>query len=178
VSSAFPAGVVVFAACTAAPQDQRVQASYDATTGKLRQLTIDSLKDGKPNITSYMDGTTFVRIEIDSDEDGKIDRWEYYGADQKVERVGLSRANDGKEDVWVFRGADGSVARVELSTRRDGTANRTEFYEDGALARAEEDTDGDKRVDKWEQYESGALISVSFDTAKSGKPTTPVDYRK
>jgi hypothetical protein len=70
------------------------------------------------------------------------------------------------------------VERVELSTKRDGTLNRTEFYEKGALARAEEDTDGDGRVDKWERYESGALVSASFDTAKSGKPTTTIDYRK
>ncbi len=100
------------------------------------------------------------------------------GSDQKIERVGLSRSSDGKEDAWVFRSGDGSVARVELSTRRDGTVNRTEFYESGALARAEEDTDADRRVDKWEQYESGALVTVSFDTTKSGKPTTTVDYRK
>ena len=49
----------------------RVEATYDKTTGKLVQLTIDANKDGKPDIYSYMDGTKFVRIEIDKDEDGK-----------------------------------------------------------------------------------------------------------
>ena len=160
------------------PQDQRVQPTYDKATGKLSQLTVDAAKDGKPNITSYMDGTKFLRIEIDSNEDGKIDRWEYYGADQKLERVGFSRANDGKVDAWAFQGPDGAVARVDVSTKRDGKVTRTEFYEKGALARAEEDTDADGRIDKWEQYESGALVSVSFDTTKSGKPTTTIDYRK
>jgi hypothetical protein len=165
-------------ACGGGPEDQRVGAEYDKETGKLSQLTVDIAKDGKPNITSYMDGTKFLRIEIDANEDGKIDRWEYYGADQRLERVGFSRADDGKVDAWAFQGPDGSVFKVEVSTKRDGKVNRTEFYEKGALARAEEDTDADGRVDKWEQYESGALISVSFDTTKSGKPTTTIDYKK
>lgn len=170
-------GLSIVAGCGGAPQDERVQATYDKTTGKLSQLTVDAVIDGKPNITSYMDGTTFLRIEIDRDEDGKIDRWEYYGPEQRLEKVGFSRSDDGIPDAWAYQGPDGSIARVEISTRRDGEANRIEFYEDGALSRAEEDTDQDGRVDKWEQYESGALASVSFDTTRSGKPTTTIDYR-
>jgi hypothetical protein len=166
------------AGCGGGAQEDRVHATYDKTTGKLSQLTIDVVKDGKPNVTSYMDGTKFLRIEIDKNEDGKIDRWEYYGADQKLEKVGFSRSDDGKPDAWAFEGADGSIARVEVSTKKDGKPNRTEFYENGALSRAEEDTDADSRVDKWEHYESGALVRVSFDTTKSGKPTTTIDYRK
>ena len=164
--------------CRATPSDRSVAATYDKQSGELRQLTIKSVKDGKSSITSYMDGPKFVRIEIDDNEDGKIDRWEYYGADQKLERVGLSRSEDGKEDAWVFRGADGSIARVQISVKRDGIPNRTEFFEHGILARAEEDTSGDGRIDKWEQYEAGELVSASFDTTGSGKPTTSIDYRK
>jgi hypothetical protein len=177
-SSVALATVMAFSACGTAPEERRVQAEYDKETGKLRQLTVDAKIDGKPNITSYMDGTRFLRIEIDANEDGKIDRWEYYGADQRLERVGFSRADDGKLDAWAFQGPDGSVLKIEVSTKRDGKVSRTEFYENGALSRAEEDTDADGRVDKWEQYESGALVSVSFDTTKSGKPTTTIDYRK
>src|ERR1700676_5030836 len=96
--------------CGAPPKSDRVQAIYDKQSGKLVQLIVDAKKDGKPNIYSYMDGTKFVRIEIDQDEDGKIDRWEYYGPDQKLEKVGLSRLNDGKEDAWSFAGPDGAVS--------------------------------------------------------------------
>jgi len=164
--------------CRRAPREERVQATYDKGTGKLSQLTVDGESDGKPNIFSYMDGTKFIRIEIDQDEDGRVDRWEYYGANQKLEKVGFSRSNDGKQDSWAFQGPDGAVARVEVSTKRDGKVDRTEFYSAGELRRAEEDTDGDGRIDKWEAYASGALTSVSFDTTKSGKPTTTIDYTK
>jgi hypothetical protein len=163
--------------CGATPQEQRVQATYDDKTGKLSQLTVDGTKDGKPNIVSYMDGTKFVRIEIDADEDGHVERWEYYGADQRLEKVGFSRSNDGIPDSWAFQGTDGSIARVEVSTKRDGKVDRTEFYVNGELSRAEEDTDGDGLLDKWEEYAAGSLTRVSFDTTKSGKPTTTIDYR-
>jgi hypothetical protein len=171
------AWLVVLGACSPQGQDQTIEAVYNKDTGKLSQLTLNATSDGKPNITSYMDGSKFLRIEIDANEDGRIDRWEYYGADQKLERVGFSRSDDGKPDAWAFQAPDGSVARVEVSTRRDGKPNRTEFYENGELTRAEEDTDADGRVDKWEQYESGALTSVSFDTTKSGTPTTTINYK-
>ncbi len=158
--------------------DGRVQASYDKTSGKLNQVTVDAAKDGKPNIFSYMNGTKFIRIEIDKDEDGRIDRWEYYGDDQKISKVGVSRANDGKADAWMFQAPDGTVGRIEISTRRDGTVNRVEFYEKGVLTRAEEDTDRDGRVDKWETYADGALATVGFDTKHTGTPDTVMDYRK
>lgn len=164
--------------CQAAPADRSVIARYDQQTGDLRQLTLNHGRDDKPGITSYMDGTKFVRIEIDENKDGKIDRWEYYGRDQKLDHIGVSRSEDGKEDAWVFRGPDGAIARVQISTRRDGITNRTEFFEHGVLARAEEDTTGDGRIDKWEHYEAGELVSASFDTTGAGKPTTSVDYRK
>jgi hypothetical protein len=178
VYTALLLAIFVAAGCSEAPQQRQVEATYDKATGKLSQLTVDALKDGKPNVTSYMEGAKFLRIEIDTNEDGKVDRWEYYGSDQKLEHVGFSRANDGVVDAWAYQGSDGSVERVEVSTKRDGRRNRHEFYKKGALARAEEDTDADGRVDKWEEYESGALVTVSFDTDKSGKPTTTVDFRK
>ena len=155
-----------------------VKAEYDQKTGKLSQLTVNAAKDGKPNITSYMDGSKFLRIEVDSDENGSIDRWEYYGPDQKLEKVGLSRSKDGIVDSWLYEGPDGLPKKVEISSRRDGKVSRTEFYEKGELTRAEEDTDQDGRADKWETYAGGSLATVSFDMAKSGKPTVTVDYRE
>jgi antitoxin component YwqK of YwqJK toxin-antitoxin module len=171
------AGALAISCSGGAPKNN-VQAAYDKQTGKLVQLTIDAKKDGKGKIYSYMDGTKFVRIEIDNDGDGKIDRWEYYGPDQKLQKVGFSRANDGKPDAWAYQAPDGTIARVEVSTHRDGKIDRTEYYEKSVLVRAEEDTDGDGKVDKWETYENGALATVGFDLTHSGKPTTTIDYRK
>lgn len=153
-----------------------IQAVYDEQTGRLRQLTYDSNKNGKPDSISYMDGTIVLRVEIDRDEDGKVDRWEYYGADRTLEKVGLSRANDGVVDQWAFRAADGTLAKMEISTRRDGKVQRTEVYEKGAVIGVEEDTNDDGAVDKWETYSGGTLTGVALDTTGTGRPTRRLVY--
>jgi hypothetical protein len=169
---------LLFSSCAQSPEKPEIEVEYDERTGRLSRLTINKQSDGKPNIVGDIQESKFVKIEVDSNEDGKTDRWEYYGADEKLSRVGVSRANDGIEDAWVFRADNGAIARIEVSTKRNGKANRTEFYENGVLAKAAEDANLDGLIDKWEQYESGVLVSASFDTTNSGHPTTTVDYRK
>jgi hypothetical protein len=158
------------------PQADDVKAVYDEQTGHLRELTYDANKNGKPDGIAYMDGTRVLRVELDKDEDGKVERWEYYGADQTLEKVGFSKANDGRVDHWAYRAADGTLLKMEVSTRRDGNVQRTEIYEKGALVAVEEDTDANGAVDKWETYSGGTLTSVAFDTEGTGRPVRRLEY--
>jgi len=155
---------------------KRIEPTYNKQTGRLELLRYDSNGDGKFDTFSYMDGTRIRRIEVDQDEDGKIDRWEYYGPDRKLEKVGFSRARDGVEDAWSFFNATGATERIEISTRRNHKVDRVEHYEKGVLVRAEEDSDGDGRFDKWETYEGERLASVAFDTARRGTPDRRLIY--
>lgn len=142
--------IAALGGCRDARQTARMHADYDQT-GKLQLLTYDSKGTGKPDTWSYMDGAKVIRIEIDADGDGVVDRWEYYGADQKLEKVGTSTANDGRVDTWSYP-PEGGIVRVERSTKRDG------------------------RVDQWESYSDGALTSVAFDTDGTGHPTRRLIY--
>ena len=127
-----------------------------------------------------MEGARIRRIELDLDENGKVERWDIYGANRKLEKVGLSYRNDGVMDSQAFYTPEGTLARLDLSIARDGRFNRTEFYEAGALVRSEEDTDGDGRPDKWDTYRpypnalpgepAYAITSVAFDDAGRGRP--------
>ncbi|OFV93278.1 MAG: hypothetical protein A3G76_12025 [Acidobacteria bacterium RIFCSPLOWO2_12_FULL_65_11] len=147
------ASLVATLACGSAaePARARIAPEYDTKTGKLQLLKYDSNGNGTVDTWSYMDGVRILRIEIDADEDGKLDRWEHYGADQKLEKVGLSPSGDGK-------------------------ATRTEWHEQDVLVRAEEDTDEDGRTDKWETYENGRLTAVAFDTLHRGTPDRRLIY--
>jgi hypothetical protein len=118
----------------------------------------------------------FLALVLGPDEDGKLDRWEYYDANQTLERTGISRANDGREDAWLYAGSDGGIVRIDISTERDGKITRTEHYDKGALVRAEEDSDADGKPDKWETYEGGRLVSVAFDTLHRGAPDRRLLY--
>lgn len=155
---------------------KRIEPVYDSKTGKLQLLKYDSDGNGKVDTLSYMDGARIVRIEIDRNEDGTIDRWEYYDASQQLEKVGVSRARDGKVDAWAYQGPDGEVARIEVSTHRDGKVDRVEYFEKDAMVRAEEDTDGNGKVDKWDTYDGERLASVAFDTVGRGTPDRRLLY--
>lgn len=157
-------------------EKKNIEPVYDPNTGRLKELRYDSNGNGKVDTVSYMDGSRVLKIEIDRDEDGKTDRWEYYGADQKLEKVGFSRSNDGKEDAWSYAGPDGAITRIEISTHRDGKISRTEFYENDVPVRSEEDTDGDGKIDKWETFDAGRLTSVAFDTSHRGTPDRRLIY--
>ena len=168
---------LVSVACGASPAtSNKLEPIYNKKTGKLEVIKYDSDGDSKFDTVSYMDGPHIVRIEIDKDQDGKVDRWEYYGPGQKLEKVGVSRANDGIEDAWSFFDAAGVVVRIEVSTKRDGKPNRIEYYSGNALNRVEEDTDADGRIDKWETYEGQRLTSVAFDMRHRGVPDRRLIY--
>jgi hypothetical protein len=153
----------------------RITPEYGAD-GKLQLLKYDSTGGGAVDTWSYMDGARVVRIEIDTDTDGRIDRWEHYGSDRNLQKTGLSRRHDGIEDSWAFTGSDGAVIRLDISMHRDGTIDRVEHYEGGIIVRAEEDTDADGRLDKWETYDKTRLTSVAFDTHRRGTPDRRLSY--
>ncbi len=167
-------------ACAPDPEQERLErtlaAEYNEETGRLELLTYDSNDNGTIDVWTYMDGTAVLRAEVDANEDGLIERWEYYAEDQRLEKVGFSRANDGIVDGWAYEGADGSISRVELSTLRDGSIDRWEYYEADVMIRAEEDADQDGRVDKWETFANDALETVAFDEDGDGRPDRRLTY--
>lgn len=170
--------VTLLSACSAPAQVPYVEAIYDEETGRLRELAYDGNGNGRVDGWSYMDGTEVLRIELDRDENGLVERWEYYGPGQRIEKVGISRAANGKPDAWFYQGADGALVKLELAAGGDGRITRTEFYEEGQLARSTEDTNGDGAVDKWETFHDGAVTSVAFDLEKAGRPTQRLLYAR
>ena len=127
------AALLAAASCSNPPPDpakQTTKPTYDKTTGKLTQLTYDRNGNGVIDTWTDMDGAKPLRSRIDQDEDGVIDRWEYYDDQGKLLKVGFSRNNNGKPDAWGFSGPDGKVARVEISSTGDEQKiDRREFYD-------------------------------------------------
>jgi hypothetical protein len=164
---------------------QTTKATYDQSTGRLKELTYDANKNGRVDTWTDMDGTRPIRARIDRNEDGKLDRWEYYGEKGQLAKVGFSRADDGKPDAWAYAGADGKIVRIEISSVKDETkVDRWERYEPkgtapdavGALLAADEDTDHDGKPDKWETYKDGALETAAFDENHDGRPDRRLTY--
>jgi hypothetical protein len=167
------------AACSAPPRTVPPNATYDAKTGRLQTLRADANKNGTIDTVSYMEGTRILRIELDLDENGHVERWDFYGPEGELGKVGFSRLNDGVMDAQAFYTPSGELTRMDVSTRRDGIFDRTELYAAGVLTESSEDTNGDGRPDKWDAYRrlasSGAqpeyaVTSTAFDDSGSGRP--------
>jgi hypothetical protein len=166
--------------CSAKPAGDEPRATYDSATGRLSRIVFDANKNGKNDTVSYMDGARIVRIELDLDENGKVERWDLYRPDGTLDRVGLASRNDGVMDSQAFYSPAGALERIEISTKRDGRFDRTEFYENNVLVRGQDDTNGDGRPDKWDDYSprpnhavgepAYAITATAFDDTGSGRP--------
>jgi hypothetical protein len=159
--------------------------TYDATTGKLKELTYDANRDGRVDTWTSMDGARPLLSRVDRNEDGKIDRWEYYGETGALVKLGFSRKDDGQVDAWAYSGSNGQVERIEFSSTGSETSiDRREYYETSgsdasappALVRAEGDADNDGRIDRWETYEDGAIRTVAYDEDGDGNPDRRLTY--
>jgi hypothetical protein len=181
-----PVVVLALGASGCTRSSDRPVAEYDKETGRLKRVTFDANHNGKNDSASIMNGTKLERIELDIDEDHKVDRWDVYEGHATIQYVGLSSRHDGVMDSRAFYSESGALQRIEISTRRDGQFNRVEFYERGVLVRSQEDTDGDGKPDKWESYRPNlnaaageppyAVSSVSFDDAHAGVPQRRIVY--
>ena len=171
---------VVVAGCHDPERERLKQTTiptYDTKTGKLKELTYDFNKNGKIDTWTQMDGARPVSARQDLDEDGRMDRWEYYNEAGTLVKVGLSRRDRGIPDSWAYPDAEGHIDRVEVSSTADETKiDRWERYLANVLARAEEDTNADGRPDKWEEYEAGTLRTAAFDENHDGVADRRLTY--
>ena len=171
--------VAICAACSSSSRSNNagITPTYDKTSGRLTELAFDSNHNGKVDTWTEMNGPRPLRSRIDRNEDGRIDRWEYYDDRGQLTKVGFSRRDDGKADAWAVVGPDGKPQRVEISSIGDEKKiDRWEHYKNDELTSAEEDTNRDGKVDKWEAYEAGALKTVSFDENGDGKADRRLMY--
>jgi len=152
----------------------RVRPIYDPA-GAIRRVDYDNDGDGGIDMRSYLEDGRPMRIEIDGNDDGIVDRWEYYTADGQLDRLGTSSESDGVEDTWVRQ--RGTQLEVDVSTHRDGVADRHEFHDSGIVVRAEQDTNGDGLIDQWQRFRDGRLTELLLDTSfATGRPDRRLVY--
>jgi hypothetical protein len=123
---------------------------YTHDTRVLVRLDYDYNADGSIDVRTYMRNGRPVRLEGDTDGDGRVDRWEYYRADGELLRIGASSEDDGRVDTWIRTSGDERF--IEKSTARDGV------------------------IDRREVYKGNTLVRVEFDDLRLGRPTRRIVY--
>jgi len=171
--------MTLVAGCSPNPGSETSKGRYDPQTGRLVQITYDRNGNGRIDTWTKMDGALPISSELDTNEDGVIDRWEEYDAQGRLTRAGWTRGTTPTPDAWLYASADGKTSRIEFfDTDNNGAqvVTRREFYEGTVLVRVEEDKDGDDILDQWETWEGGALKYVEFDEGTDGRPDRRFTY--
>ncbi len=114
--------------------------------------------------------------KIDRNYDGVVDRIEVYDEKGLILRVEADTNGDGKMDEWVYYEA-GIPVKGEKDLNADGKADTAMFYDvKGVIIRTEADTNGDGKIDEWVFYTNGVPSKAEKDTNRDGKADTWVNY--
>ena len=159
-----------------------VRPRYDKTTGKLTELTLDC-QPQRPcrHVDRHGRRPSAPDLASIANEDGKVDRWEYYDSQAgKLIKVGFSRKDDGKPDAWAFAGPDGrdragSRSRRRVTRRRSIAGSIT--ITTGAHPRWKRIPTAMAAADKWETYRAGVLTTASSTRTGDGRPDRRLTYR-
>ena len=89
------------------------QALYDEK-GRILRLLQDANHDGVADAqVLYWPNGQPRAGELDTDLDGRVDRWEMFGTDGRLTRIGLATRGGAAADVWARVDADGRVLSSE-----------------------------------------------------------------
>ena len=106
-------------------------------------------------------------MEFDSDDDGKVDVWNYY-ENGKLIRQNADKNGDEKADIFIYL-QQGNVIRVEADRDGDGFFELTEKYENGRLTLQTIDSDKNQKADITHIIENGIHLRTEVDTDFDGK---------
>jgi len=138
--------------------------------GHLDRVAYDGNGDHRAKIvTFFAPGGAPLRAQIDSDNDGIVDRWEFYGPDGRVSKVGTARRIPGKPDLWSYPDGFGGVARREYDDDGDGKPERAEVLLGDVVVAEEFDTKGNGHWDRRiVRARDGSIARVDLDPKGDG----------
>jgi hypothetical protein len=138
--------------------DGRTDHWIEREGGAIVREHFDEDFDSRPDRTLTYDAARHevVRIDEDSDFDGRMDSWTAFRSGRVVGRRVDGNA-DGHVDTWSYY-HDGVITRLERDANGDGFRDHVAYYHEGRLAREERDDDGDGRTDLVKFFDDGERV--------------------
>jgi hypothetical protein len=136
-------------------------------------VEIDLNNDGVIDVFNYFRERSqadrlLVRKELDLNHDARIDIWSFFTDTGELSREEMDGDFDGKVD-WVDHYQSNTRALTEVDTDYDGQFDMFKYYENGNISRKERDTTGNGNVDFWELFdEKGNVVKTGRDTTGDG----------
>jgi len=146
---------------------------FDSDSMLLLRLEQDSNFDGKLDIwNTYADGELSARVR-DTNGDENADVWERYEDDRMIDRT-IDRDHDGVADAFYVYGG-GILVAERHDANNDGTVDRQISYQNLFRVRAEEDRDLDGNIDIWMIYGVSRGKEVVERVEQASKGSGPPD---
>ena len=96
--------------------DPRVRKEFDPRTGQLLSVAFDSDGNLRLDTWSYMEADRLIRMDVDDDENGTIDRRSFYSTGEVLDRTEHVDSGGGLISTEYF--SDGAVVGSEPAARR------------------------------------------------------------
>jgi len=164
---------------SAAYQGMHRQVAEREVDGGVVVVEIDVNEDGNADIFNYYRPREnaerlLVKKEADMNGDGKVDIITEFSDLGELVTESMDRNFDGRMD-WRDHYQDGQRVMSETDDDFDGNMDVFSYFREKKITRKERDTDGDGRIDLWERYnEEGEVIKTGADTNGDGK----MDFRE
>jgi hypothetical protein len=101
--------------------------TFYGADGRIERVLHDPDGDGRAEtVILYDERGKPRRAEVDTNDDGAVDRWEELLPDGSVASVAYAVRRPGRPDLWEYAGPDGRVVRREIDEDGDGKADRIE----------------------------------------------------
>lgn len=154
------------------------QASFDLETHNLTRRVLDQNRDGISDRIITYEGLGGARIEeLDTDFDGRVDRWDTFGPEGQRLRSATARIGDRPDRIASYS-RSGELSRVETDSDLDGNFEHVQIFERGVLAEVRLDSDHNGRTDRVQDYRPGYLAAEDFDTDEDGAPELRMTFSK
>lgn len=150
-----------------------------AIDGTLREIRYDSDGDKVADVFAHFSGRAIPdRLEIDGNQDGKIDRWDDYDIEGTLIRYATS-AKGGVPDRFIEVDPKTQLTtRIETDADQDGRRERVELFIAGRMTRAEIDTNGDGIRDRVQIWEGSRMTSEELDIDGDRRPDVRIVHSK
>ena len=127
----------------------------------------DENHDGRPDHFYVYRNGVIATAHIDRNADGKIDEWETYDREGKIERMELDENFDGRPDVW-FSYKKGMVESERCDVDFNGRPDWFVTFENGIVVRMDCRPNESSVVVRREIYEHGVLREEWVDENQDG----------
>ena len=142
---------------------------------KMIRLEVDSDQDGKVEVIQYYEDEKLSRVERDTDLDGKMDCIDHY---EKDIRQRQERLDKHKKLIQVTRFSKDGLLPVTMEKDSSGDGKFDTFYtfSKGLVATLEKDTTGTGTMNAWVTYKDGKPVEEKRDENEDGKMELVLDY--